>query len=135
MMMASEALDTPIEDLIFKFAGLNHFHWHRVCDKNGVKRTNEVIEIVYNPSSTKKLKGMENIKDIPMLYEQIKDLGILPCSYHRYYYITDDMLKNELEEFKKGETRAENVKRIEAELFKLYKQLLLVIIIKHFMHL
>ena len=31
------------------------------------------------------------------------------------------MLKNELEEFKKGETRAEVVKRLEAKLFELYK--------------
>lgn len=121
VMMASEALDIPIEDLNFKFAGLNHFHWHRVWDKNGVERTSEVIETVYNPNSTKKLEGMKNIKDVPMLYEQIKDLGILPCGYHRYYYVTDDMLKNELKEFEKGETRAENVKRIEAELFELYK--------------
>lgn len=121
VMMASEALDIPIRDLNFKFAGLNHFHWHRVWDKNGVERTSEILEVVYNPNSAKKLKGMENIKNIPMLYEQIKDLGILPCGYHGYYYVTDDMLKNELEEFKKGETRAENVKRIEAELFELYK--------------
>ncbi len=41
--------------------------------------------------------------------------------YHRYYYITDDMLKEELEAFAKGETRAELVKRTEAELFELYK--------------
>ncbi len=40
---------------------------------------------------------------------------------HRYYYITDDMLKEELEAFAKGETRAELVKKTEAELFELYK--------------
>ena len=54
-------------------------------------------------------------------YEQIKDLGILPCPYHRYYYVTDDMLKDELKNFTKGETRAEVVKKTEAELFELYK--------------
>ncbi|MCR3760923.1 6-phospho-beta-glucosidase [Clostridium felsineum] len=123
MMMASEALDIPVEDLNFKFAGLNHFHWHRVWDKAGKERTNEIIEAVYNPNSTKEFKGMENIKDIKMLYEQIKDLALLPCSYHRYYYVSDDMLKNELEEFKKGETRAEVVKKLEAQLFELYKDI------------
>ncbi|MBU2700136.1 6-phospho-beta-glucosidase [Sporomusaceae bacterium BoRhaA] len=121
MMMASEALDIPVAELDFKFAGLNHFHWHRVWDKTGKERTDEVIEVVYNPNSTKEFKGMENIKDIKMLYEQIKDLGLLPCSYHRYYYIMDEMLKDELEEFKKGETRAEIVKKLEAQLFELYK--------------
>ena len=34
MMMVSEALDIPIDDLTFKFAGLNHFHWHRVWVKD-----------------------------------------------------------------------------------------------------
>ncbi|PJI10060.1 MULTISPECIES: 6-phospho-beta-glucosidase [Clostridium] len=121
MKMASEALDIPLEDLNFKFAGLNHFHWHRVWDKYGNERTDDVIEAVYNPNSSKKLKGMANIKDTPMLYEQIKDLGILPCSYHRYYYTTDFMLKDQLKDYEKGETRAESVKRIEAKLFELYK--------------
>ncbi|PJI10506.1 MULTISPECIES: 6-phospho-beta-glucosidase [Clostridium] len=121
MMMVSEALDIPIDDLTFKFAGINHFHWHRVWDKTGKERTADAIDIIYNPKSTKKFEGVSNIQDIKMQYEQLKDLGLLPCFYHRYYYASDDMLKNELEEFKKGETRAEVVKRLEAKLFELYK--------------
>ncbi|MGL5492007.1 MAG: 6-phospho-beta-glucosidase, partial [Enterococcus faecalis] len=30
---AAEMLGIPEEDLFFKFAGINHFHWHRVWDK------------------------------------------------------------------------------------------------------
>lgn len=119
--MCCEVLDEKEENLYFKFAGLNHFHWHRVWDKEGNERTEEIIEKLYNPESTTKLTGMKNIKDIKFNYEQVKDLGILPCSYHRYYYITDDMLKSEIEEYSKNETRAEVVKRTEAELFELYK--------------
>lgn len=121
MMMCSEVLGIPREDLFFKFAGLNHFHWHRVWDKSGNERTAEVIEKLYNPESKIKLEGMKNIKDIKFNYEQIKDLGLLPCSYHRYYYITDDMLKEEIKDYNKGKTRAEVVKKTEAELFELYK--------------
>lgn len=121
MMMASEALDIPVKELNFKFAGLNHFHWHRVWDKEGNERTNEIIELVYNPNSTKEFKAMPNIENVAMLYEQIKDLGILPCPYHRYYYASEEMLKHQLEDFANGETRAEVVKRTEAELFELYK--------------
>lgn len=119
----AEILNVKKEDLIFKFAGLNHFHWHRVWDKDGNERTEEVIEKLYNPEKRGKRKdaGVANIKDIEYNYEQIADLGILPCPYHRYYYSTDGMLKDELEEFKKGETRAEVVKKTEAELFELYK--------------
>ncbi|MDU1230346.1 MAG: 6-phospho-beta-glucosidase [Clostridium sp.] len=123
MHIGAKVLDLQPEDLIFKFAGLNHFHWHRVWDKNGTERTGEIIEKLYHPEKRVEMKdaGVANIKDIQFNYEQIEDLGILPCPYHRYYYSTDDMLKDELEEFKKCETRAEVVKKTEAELFELYK--------------
>lgn len=119
----AKALDENIEELTFKFAGLNHFHWHRVWNKSGNELTKELIEKIYDPKNQKEEEnaGVANIKDIKFNYEQIQDLGLLPCPYHRYYYSTDDMLKDEIEEFRKGETRAEVVKRTEAELFELYK--------------
>lgn len=119
----AEKLGVPSSELFFKFAGLNHFHWHRVWDKEGNERTAELIDKLYDPTQAEEKKdaGVANIKDIKFNYEQIKDLGILPCAYHRYYYATDDMLKEELESFSKGETRAEVVKKTEAELFELYK--------------
>ena len=119
----AKKIGVPSSELFFKFAGLNHFHWHRVWDKDGNERTAEVIDKLYDPAQAEENKdaGVANIKDIKFNYEQIKDLGILPCPYHRYYYVTDDMLKSELEEFEKGETRAEVVKKTEAELFELYK--------------
>lgn len=136
--IASGAVETPEDDLFFKFAGLNHFHWHRVWDKDGSELTMKVLEEAYStPEKAAKAmakakedagenkdeenSGVQNIPNIGFLYEQIKDLGIIPCMYHRYYYITDDMLKEELEAFEKGETRAEVVKKTEAELFELYK--------------
>ncbi len=119
----SKILGIDSSELFFKFAGLNHFHWHRIWDKDGNERTAEVIEKLYDPvfSEERENAGVANIKDIKFNYEQIKDLGMLPCAYHRYYYVTDDMLKEELESFSKGETRAEVVKKTEAELFELYK--------------
>jgi len=119
----SKALNIPKNELFIKFAGLNHFHWHRVWDMAGKERTAELIDIFYNPEQAEDRKdaGVANIKDIKFNYEQIKDLGMLPCPYHRYYYVADDMLKSELEEYEKGETRAEVVKKTEAELFELYK--------------
>ncbi|BCZ48954.1 6-phospho-beta-glucosidase [Clostridium gelidum] len=119
----AKKLGVPSSELFYKFAGLNHFHYHRVWDKEGNEKTAEVIDKLYDPAQAEENKdaGVANIKDIKFNYEQIKDLGILPCPYHRYYYVTDDMLKSELEEFAKGETRAEVVKKTEAELFELYK--------------
>lgn len=123
MKQDSKALEIPEEDLFFKFAGLNHFHWHRVWDKEGNERTAELIELLYNPENAdlNNEAVVANIKESKFIYEQIKDLGLLPCPYHNYYYATDDMLREELESFSKGETRAEVVKRTEAELFELYK--------------
>lgn len=104
-----------------KMAGINHMHWHKIWDKEGNEVTEQIIDKMYNPETLVKLEGMKNIKDLPLNYDHIKNLGALPISYHRYYYITEQMLKDELEAFEKHETRAEVVKRTEAELFELYK--------------
>ena len=125
MKQDSKALEIAEEDLFFKFAGLNHFQWHRVWDKEGNERTAELIELLYNPENAESNNEavVANIKDSKFIYEQIKDLGLLPCPYHNYYYATDDMLKEELESFGAGTTRAEVVKITEAELFELYKDI------------
>ena len=108
-------------ELYTKFAGLNHFHWHRVWDAAGNEVTQDIIETLYHPERHMPDKSMRNIRAISFKYDQVKDTGLLPCPYHRYYYLSGDMLAHELEEFAKGETRAEVVKRTEAELFELYK--------------
>lgn len=114
--------DTDGDDLFHKYAGLNHFHWHRVWDKDGVEVTGKIIDTLYNPDSDF-IKNHEvvNIKDIGFNYPLVKSMGIIPCAYHRYYYLEEDMLKEALDSYGKGETRAEVVKRTEAELFELYK--------------
>lgn len=117
-------LDESKHELFFKFAGINHFHWHRVWDKNGHEITTEIIDRFLNPANAANVKDLQvvkNIKEISFLYEQIRDLGMIPCPYHRYYYMTDDMLQDGLEAYRRHGTRAEEVKKIEASLFELYK--------------
>jgi len=122
MTTAAEKLGIARDDLSFKFAGLNHFHWHRVWDLDGRERTGELIDLLYHPDrKTDDDNTEKNIHAIPFPYEVIKDLGILPCNYHRYYYISDKMLEKSLEDFKRGETRAQLVKKTETSLFELYK--------------
>ena len=117
---AAKVLNTPEEELTFKFGGINHLHWHRVWDNNGKERTEEVIEALYNPDADH-ASEVANIMGTPFLYEQVKNLKMLPCGYHRYYYLTEEMLKAQLVEFEEGRTRAQVVKKVEAELFELYK--------------
>ncbi|GJM72562.1 6-phospho-beta-glucosidase [Paenibacillus macerans] len=113
-------LEKNEEELFFKFAGINHLHWHKVYDRNGKELTAEVIDKLYGPDA-KPEKIVENIKNMRFLYEQIVQLEMLPCPYHRYYYMTDSMLKEEQEEANKEGTRGQVVKRLEESLFELYK--------------
>lgn len=114
------ALGIPEDELFFKFAGLDHFHWHRVWNRDGDEVTAKLIKILYqNPDP--KQQFVQNIDAGKYNYEQIADLGILPCEYHRYYYATDEMLQEQLKDYKKNTVRAQEVKKIELELFELYK--------------
>lgn len=112
-------LDELPSDLFFQFAGINHLHWHTVVDKNGIDRTDELINKMYGSGETNSI--VANIKDNRLIFEQVENLHMVPCPYHNYYYYTDKMLAEELEDFKNNGTRAEKVKKIEAELYELYK--------------
>ncbi|QIK86550.1 6-phospho-beta-glucosidase [Erysipelothrix sp. HDW6B] len=116
--------DKDASILFEKFAGLNHFHWHRVWDKDGSEVTSELINAFYNPESEyakSKQAEVANIANINYSYEQLADLGLLPCPYHRYYYVEREMLAENQQNYKDHKTRAETVKATEEELFELYK--------------
>lgn len=112
-------LDEMPSDLFFQFAGINHLHWHTVVDKSGIDRTDELIKKMYGSGETNSI--VANIKDNRLIFEQVENLHMVPCPYHNYYYYTDKMLAEELEDFKNNGTRAEKVKKIETELYELYK--------------
>lgn len=81
--------------------------------------TAEVLKELTSPDS--KTQTMANIKGFDWDIATMRAFGIIPCPYHRYYYKTRDMLNSELEEFKKGKTRAEVVMEVEKKLFEMYK--------------
>ncbi|MCL2560493.1 MAG: 6-phospho-beta-glucosidase [Turicibacter sp.] len=108
------------KDLFFRFGGINHLHWHRIFDQHGEERTMEVLDKIYGASEAE--SGVANINPMKFPYEQIKDLGMMPCPYHQYYYTTGEALERELADVESGKgTRAEQVKKVEAELFEIYK--------------
>jgi len=110
-------LDRPVEDLIYKFAGVNHFHWHKVADKAGNDVTPLIIDKLYQEDN-----GLpKNIHGVPFYREQLDEMNMIPCGYHQYYYRAEEMLAHGLEEYATVGTRAEQVKALEAELFELYK--------------
>ncbi|SMH67890.1 6-phospho-beta-glucosidase [Latilactobacillus curvatus] len=116
-MGEAETLGVPQTDLIYKFAGVNHFHWHKVADKKGHDLTPQLIDKLYEENS-----GLpKNIFDVPFYREQLQQMNMIPCGYHRYYYRAEEMLKHGLTEYATEGTRAQQVKVIEHELFELYK--------------
>lgn len=116
-MGEAETLGVPQTDLIYKFAGVNHFHWHKVADKKGHDLTPQLIDKLYEENS-----GLpKNIFDVPFYRKQLQQINMIPCGYHRYYYRAEEMLKHGLTEYATEGTRAQQVKVIEHELFELYK--------------
>lgn len=116
-MGEAETLGVPQTDLIYKFAGVNHFHWHKVADKKGHDLTPQLIDKLYEENS-----GLpKNIFDVPFYRKQLQQMNMIPCGYHRYYYRAEEMLKHGLTEYATEGTRAQQVKVIEYELFELYK--------------
>lgn len=117
MMKEPELLDVSLDDLTYEFAGLNHFHWHRVFDKKGNNVTAQIIDKMYSEDA-----GIPaNIHAVPFLRDQLDQMNLIPCGYHRYYYLQDEMLEHGLEEFNGVGTRGQQVKVTESELFELYK--------------
>ena len=104
-------------ELVYQFAGLNHFHWHRVWDKDGNEVTEKLLEHINERNGGTPV----NIYQAPFPMELLHSMKMIPCGYHRYYYNADEMLAHSMEEFRKGGTRAEQMHRVEKELFDLYR--------------
>lgn len=117
MMAEPVLLGKDIKDLNYQFAGLNHFHWHRVFDENGDEVTGQLIEHINEKNGGTPV----NIFQAQFPLELLHSMNLLPCGYHRYYYLKQDMLEHALEDFKNNGTRAELMKQTESELFDIYK--------------
>ncbi|MGL4773067.1 MAG: 6-phospho-beta-glucosidase [Clostridium sp.] len=115
---AAEMLGAEHSRVRLDFFGLNHMVFGKEIYLDGKNVTQAVIDSIAAGNLGSIVK---NVKDFGWDADFIKSLGMMPCPYHRYYYQTGDMLQDELKEFAKGETRAEVVKRLEDDLFELYK--------------
>jgi 6-phospho-beta-glucosidase len=100
------------------FAGLNHMVFGLNVYLDGTNITPQIIEKIANGEMGSMLK---NFSDFEWSAGFIRGLGVIPCSYHKYYFQKQEMLEKELIESSKGETRAEKVQKLESELFELYK--------------
>lgn len=120
MIKEPEMIDTTLDQLVYKFAGLNHFHWHKVYDMSGHDVTQNIIDAMFEKKDDDSVPA--NIFDVPYFKEQLDTMGMIPCGYHRYYYREQEMMEHLIEEYNSEEgTRAQQVKETERRLFELYK--------------
>lgn len=115
-MLEPNKLAMRREDLVYHFAGLNHFHWHKIFDHNGIERTADV-----RANFNEKDGGTPvNIYLAKVPEALLTSSALVPCGYHRYYYAEDTMLEHSLEAFQTEGTRAEQMYEIERQLFQQY---------------
>ncbi|WP_263322191.1 6-phospho-beta-glucosidase [Endozoicomonas sp. Mp262] len=109
-------LDVKPEEVSLDFAGLNHMVWVHRVSIGGEDKTRKVLQLVGDGANL----NMNNIAEEPWDRTFLKALNAIPCPYHRYFYMKEAMLAEELEAAKSGATRAEQVMKTEQELFALY---------------
>lgn len=115
-MELARILNCDVNKVRMQLTGLNHF----VYITNVWYEQTSVIEQVLKLSLDNPLENMRNIKSDVFSKAFIHSIKALPCSYHSYYYKTDEMLAHQLEDYQSNQTRGEKVKEIEEEIFKMY---------------
>ncbi len=110
----AELLHRPMEEVNVTMGGLNHMVFGTKVEVDGKDVTSEVLRLWGDQS-------VANITGVAWDADFVEALGALPCSYLRYYYMGREYLDEALEKYEKHEVRAEYVKQVEDELFKLYE--------------
>ncbi|MEC0231378.1 6-phospho-beta-glucosidase [Paenibacillus alba] len=116
-MQIASLMDVDVSKIDIEMVGINHLNWTTKIFVDGEDRTDDIL---FKASGESKFT-MQNIPGFSWDQEFIQSLGALPCGYHRYFYMKEKMLKKQLEEVATKGTRAEIVKKVETELFELYK--------------
>ncbi|TYP75489.1 6-phospho-beta-glucosidase [Paenibacillus methanolicus] len=110
----STKYDATPERIYTEFVGLNHLHWVTRVEVDGVNRLPELLD------KREEYSG-KNVPATEWDHEFLMSLGALPSYYLKYFYMQDAMLEEQLISLAKSGTRAEVVKKVEDELFKLYQ--------------
>lgn len=111
-------LEVELDRIFVEFEGLNHLVFAKTVYLDGIDVTKEVMERKINEKGG---NGLKNIEKIGWEPEFLSALGIVPIDYLRYYYQTSKMLAAQQNAVKADGSRAQVVKRVEHELFEVYK--------------
>ncbi len=117
-MEVAHLLGRPREDVTLDWIGLNHLGWLRKVIVDGADVLPGLIDkIEHMNASGEGLTGPANIPELQYPPGFLKALGMIPSSYVRYFYATDEMLAAIQ---KAPKTRAQEVMAIEEALLALY---------------
>jgi 6-phospho-beta-glucosidase len=118
-MTAAKLLGAKASDVAIDFAGLNHLVWGLAVRHKGEDVTALILEKLADGAAL----TMNNIPDLKWGAAFLKDLGMVPSPYHRYYYMTGRLLAEEQAAAAPGGpgTRAEQVRAVEEALFARYR--------------
>ncbi|MFD3260283.1 6-phospho-beta-glucosidase [Paenibacillus lentus] len=102
------------DQIYAEFTGLNHLHWVTRIEIDGENKLPELLQDREGYSAS-------NVPQHGWDPTFLSALGALPSYYLKYFYMTGTMLDEQLKSHSGNGTRAEVVKRVENELFELYK--------------
>jgi 6-phospho-beta-glucosidase len=102
-------LEVEPDRVALEHVGLNHLTWERAARVDGVDRLPELIE-----------RDADSIGEhIGIPPDLIRMLGAIPSYYLRYFYLTDEILREQVSGTKRS--RAEEVMVIEEGLLEMYR--------------
>jgi len=114
----AKILKTKPSELIPYFGGLNHMSYAFHVYYRNKDKLDKIIEHLKDEQVT-----MNNIDPASIDVDFIKNLGLYPSPYHKYYYLYEEMYQKYLKQIASGETRAEQVKKLEKSLFEKYQDI------------
>ncbi|WP_334075924.1 MULTISPECIES: 6-phospho-beta-glucosidase [Paenibacillus] len=109
----AEEFATPESRVLPEFVGINHLHWVTSALVDGKEVLPELLR-------GKKEYSATNVPTLGWDPQFLQSLSAIPTYYLKYYYMTTEMLNEQIASLEKDGTRAEIVSRVEKELFKLY---------------
>jgi 6-phospho-beta-glucosidase len=110
----AQFFELPMNRIYTEFVGINHLHWVSEVLVDGRSQLDYLIEYPQKYTAS-------NVPYQDWSYPFLRSLKAIPSYYLSYYYMTGQMLQEQLQAVQTVGSRAEVVKRVEEELFELYR--------------
>ena len=114
----AKLMKADLSQIRLEIQGSNHFIFVTNVFLDGISVFDDFMKAYLNKSED---MNMKNISGIDFSEPLIKGLGVIPCSYHNYYFHQKEQVEIQKKEFKENAVRGQVVKKAESELFEFYK--------------